>query len=183
MNRPTLKDFHQPYTTEYASALDKYIDHLESSASTKEAPCEICGSNNEHVFDNPNCDCYEKNCKDINTKTSEKDLGLILGNIIYLKMLSIRQDDGYSLSCKTRMSVKDAIVKEFLKQFANTLTKSKTDWISVEDRLPKEDKHVLTYSNIAGQNITTFGSPLSGQYPPSHWQLLPSPPNQNKDTK
>jgi len=47
-----------------------------------------------------------------------KDLGSMLGNIVYLKMLGIQQDDGYSLACKTRMSVKEAIVKEFLKKYS-----------------------------------------------------------------
>ncbi len=72
MNRPTLKDFHQPYTTEYASALDKYIDHLESSPkeesieSTKEegVTCSKCEGQgftwNELYQHNPpskiNCD-------------------------------------------------------------------------------------------------------------------------------
>lgn len=43
------------HETKLMNAIDKYID-----SGLKVEVCEICGSNNEHVYKNPNCDCYEK---------------------------------------------------------------------------------------------------------------------------
>jgi len=52
------------------------------------------------------------------------------------------------------------------------------DWISIEDRLPKIGKAVLTYSTIRVINVCTRKSPYwnDKSWVITHWQELPKPP-------
>ncbi len=44
-------------------ALNLYHEELNDKLVKIKITCDICGSNDEHVYKNPNCDCYEKRNK------------------------------------------------------------------------------------------------------------------------
>lgn len=63
---------------------------------------------------------------------------------------------------------------------------SKDDWISVEDRLPEEEKgySIFTHGNVFyGQfdvKHNLFMSAMGSPQKVTHWKPLPSPPKPNK---
>jgi hypothetical protein len=86
------------------------------------------------------------------------------------RLMQCEIDDGIVPAMQEFSSLQNAEVIAKLKE---------REWISVKDRLPEDGQTVLTVTDEGWFRIITAGSIGSGlPERVTHWQLLPSPPNE-----